>query len=112
MLALAFFGDILSFLSSNIGAVLGGIGSAVIAIAGWVGARYFAPFLQIGKRKQYAQWIAVIADEITDELVQKYPNKKWLERLDEAVDKLIEVCGIGKDISGRAVRAAIGRKKL
>jgi len=112
MTAIAIFGDVLSFLAGNIGAVLGGLGSAVVAVAGWVGARYLAPFLKIGKRKQYAQWIAVIADEITDELVQKYPEKKWLERLNEAVDKLIEICGVSEDVSGRAVNAALGRKKL
>ncbi len=112
MLAIAIFGDILSFVAGNIGSILGGVGSAVVAVAGWIGAKYLAPFLKIGKRKQYAQWIAVIADEITDELVQKYPDKKWLERLNEAVDKLAEICGINKDVSGRAVNAALGRKGL
>ncbi len=112
MIALAFFGDILSFIFGNIGAILGGVGSAVVATAGWVSAKYLAPFLKIGKRKQFAQWIAVIADEITDELVQRYPDKKWLERLDEAVDRLAEVCQIDKSISGRAVRAAISRKRI
>ncbi len=99
-------------MSSNIGTIVGGVGSAALAVVGWVGSRYLAPLLKVGKRKQFAQWIVVIADEITDALVAKYPNKRWLEALDEAVDKLAEVCGISQDISRRAVDAAVARKNI
>lgn len=111
MMAFSVFGDMLNFVSSNIGSIIGGVGSAALAVVGWVGSRYLAPLLKIGKRKQFAQWIAVIADEITDALVAKYPNKRWLEALDQAVDKLAEICGINQEISRRAVDAALARKK-
>lgn len=112
MMAFSLFGDVLDFVSSNIGSIFSGVGSAALAVVGWVGSRYLAPLLKIGKRKQFAQWIAVIADEITDALVAKYPNKRWLEVIDEAVDKLAEVCGINQEISRRAVEAALSRKRV
>ncbi|MFQ5606484.1 MAG: hypothetical protein ACE5GA_00950 [Candidatus Zixiibacteriota bacterium] len=110
MLAIGFIGDALEFVSSNIGSILGGVGSAALAVIGWVGSRHLVPLLQVGKRKQFAQWIAVIADEVTDALVARYPNKRWLEALDEAVDSLVEICGVSQEISRRAVDAALARK--
>lgn len=109
-IAIAFIGSVLEFLSSNVGAILAGVGSAFTAVAGWVGLRYLAPFLKVGERKRYASWIAVIADEVTDALVARYPDKRWLERLDEAVDVLAEICGVDQKISKRAVEASLSRK--
>ena len=112
MVAIPFLGEAMDFLAGNIGPILGAVGSALFASVSWLGTKYLAPFLKISKRKQYAQWIAVIADEITDELVHRHPNKKWILRLDEAVDRLADICEVSKEVSDRAVRAAVGRKKL
>lgn len=107
---LGFLGDALEFVAGNAGAIFGGAGSAALAVGGWLGAKFVAPFLRVEKRKKYAQWIAVIADEITDALLARYPNKAWLERLDESVDELARVCGVDVEISRRAIEAALARK--
>jgi hypothetical protein len=89
---------------------LGPLGSVALLLATYVAKKYVIPFLQVGKRQRYAQFIAAIADEVTDDLRSKYPNKQWLKHLDEAVDRLIQICGVTPEIARRAVRAAAARK--
>ena len=89
---------------------LGLLSSVALIIAIYAVKKYVIPFLQVGKRQKYAQYIATIADEITDDLRSKYPNKQWLKHLDEAVDRLIAICGISEDIAKRAISAATARK--
>ena len=86
------------------------LGSVAMLLAGWAANKYVIPFLKVGKRQQYAQFIATIADEVTDDLRNKYPDKKWLEYLDEAVDRLIAICGVSPEIARRAISAAAARK--
>jgi len=69
------------------------------------------PFLRIGKRQQYALYIGNIADDVTDELRNKYPQKEWLKHIDEVVDTIMMICGITSDIARRAIRAAVARKQ-
>ena len=79
---------------------LGLLGSAGILVLGHVANKYVIPFLKIGKRNQYAQYIATIADEITDDLKNKHPQKEWLKHLDSAVDMLITICNISPKLLG------------
>jgi len=95
---------------SSTGSWLGLLGSVGLLLAGHIAKKYVIPFLKIGKRQHYAQYIAIIADEITDDLINKYPQKSWLKHLDEAVDTLITICGIGTDIARRAINASVTRK--
>jgi hypothetical protein len=88
-----------------------GLTAAVAMLAvGYLARKYLIPFLAVGHRQQYARFIAAIADEVTDELRAKYPDREWLRHLDEAVDQLIAICGVGEEVAGRAVRAASARK--
>ncbi|PWB69059.1 hypothetical protein C3F09_10665 [candidate division GN15 bacterium] len=89
---------------------LGLLGSVGLLLASYLAKRYVIPFLQVGKRQQYAQYIAVIADEVIDELRLKYPDRQWLTHLDEAIKTLAEICGISADIAERAIRASAARK--
>jgi len=89
---------------------LGLLGSIGLTLAAYLANRYVIPFLKVGKRQKYARFIAVIADELTDELRVKYPDRQWLQHLDEAVDRLAEICGVSNEIALRAVRAAAARK--
>ena len=76
----------------------------------YLAKQYLIPFLQIGRRQKYAQYIAVIADDIIDELRLKYPDRTWLEHLDDAITTLVTVCGITPDIAERAINASAVRK--
>ena len=97
-------------LFSNSGSLFNLLGSIGIIVAGHLANKYILPFLKIGKRRQYAEYIAVIASEVTDDLRQKYPDKSWLKHLDEAVDSLIAICDVSPAVARRAVNAAAGRK--
>jgi len=86
------------------------LGSLGLVLAGHVVSKYVIPFLAVGRREQYARYVALIADEVTDDLRGKYPDKEWLKHLDEAVDRLISICGIAPDVARRAVNASAVRK--
>ncbi|MEA3296559.1 MAG: hypothetical protein U9R56_01700 [candidate division Zixibacteria bacterium] len=92
------------------GSWLGFLGSVVLALTAHLARKYIIPFLKIGKRQKYAYYIATIADEITDDLRTRYPNKQWLQHIDEAIDRLIEICDISHEIARRAIRASAARK--
>jgi len=95
--------DFLFSFKSGITALLG-------LLVGFIAKTYILPLLRIEKNRRYAGWIAQLADEVTDDLVRRYPEKRWLEYLDDAVDKLIEICGIDREIAWRAVNSAVARK--
>jgi len=92
------------------GSWLGLLGSLGLMLVTYLAKQYVIPFLQVGKRQKFAEYIAVIADEVIDELRQKYPEKDWLAHLDEAITKLAEICNVAPDIAERAVRASVARK--
>ena len=89
---------------------LGLLGSLGLMLASYLAKRYVIPFLQVGRRQRYAEYIATIADEIIDELRLKYPDRTWLQHLDEAIDTLADICGISSDIATRAIQASAARK--
>lgn len=91
------------------GSVFGILGSIGLLVGGWFTRKYVVPYLKVGKRQKYARWIATLADDLTDELRARYPDRKWINHLDEVVDRLIEMCGINSEIAWRAVRAAAAR---
>lgn len=82
-----------------------------LALAGFLAQRFVIPFLKVGKRERYAQFIATIAAEVIDELRAKHPDKKWLEHLEEAVETVAAICGVSPDIARRAVNAASARQQ-
>ena len=92
------------------GSWLGLLGSLGLMLATYLAKTYLIPFLQVGKRPKFAEFVAIIADEVIDELRLKYPDRAWLDHLEEAIKKLSEICGIAPDIAERAVRASAARK--
>ena len=90
---------------------VGLLGSMALMVVGHVGRKYLLPFLSVGKRQRYAGFVAQIADEITDDLRHKYPDREWTEWLDEAVDLLVDICEVGPDVARRAISAAVARKQ-
>lgn len=83
----------------------------VLSIASGIAAKYVIPFLQVGKRQKYAEHIATLADDITEDLMFKYPNNTWLQKLDDGVDLLIAMCNIKGVTARRAINAAVSRRQ-
>jgi hypothetical protein len=103
-------GSVFDFLINNIVNLAGGVGAILMTFLIWMVKKYLVPFLEIERHRRYARFIAVIADEVTDDLVRKYPDKNWIKYLDDAVDRVIEICDINREIARRAVSAAMMRK--
>lgn len=101
---------VLDTLFNNLVGIFGGIGAILMAVAVWLARKYLVPYLAVERHRRYAEYIALIADDVTDDLIARYPDNAWLKRLDEAVDKVIEICGIEDEVAQRAVSAAITRK--
>ncbi|MEW5923767.1 MAG: hypothetical protein AB1746_07255 [Candidatus Zixiibacteriota bacterium] len=100
----------IDFVMNNIPGLAGGLGAVFLALITWLARKYLVPFLAVEKRRRYAGYISCIADEITDDLVRRYPDKEWIVYFDEAVDKVIEICNIDTEVAQRAVSAALSRK--
>ncbi len=103
-------GSVFDFIVGNIINLAGGVGAVFMAMIIWLTKKYLVPFVRVESRRRYAAYIAAIADEVTDELRQLYPNKSWTNYLDEAVDKIIDICDVKSDIAKRAASAAFSRK--
>ena len=101
----------MEFLFGNAGSLAGLVGSVAIMFAGYAANKYIIPFLKVGKRERYASLITTLADEITDELCAKYPDKQWLTYLDQAVNKLRDICDISDEIARRAIKASFSRNQ-
>jgi hypothetical protein len=101
----------LSIFSTVGGWVLSGIGTLVTLIVAWLAKEYLLALLSTERRKKMASYILLIADEVTDYFRLKYPEVKWTEWLDQAIEKIIEITGAPKEVAARAAQAAIARKK-
>jgi len=86
------------------------LGALLLLVLGWMVKRYLVPFLDTELRKQMAQYVLLIADEVTDQLVAKYPENELLKWLDQAVDKIMEITGVSREVAVRAAQAALARK--
>jgi hypothetical protein len=91
--------------------ILSIIFEGLLAILAIVIVKYLIPWLAVAKRKAYADHIFRIADDITDDLIERHPDNQWLKFLDSAVDKMMEICGVSKDVANRAINAQVTKKK-
>ncbi len=98
-------GDILSERS------LAAVGTILMIYLGYLIKKEIVPFLKVKRNKEIAGYILVIADDVTDYFRLKFPSAHWSVWLDRAVDKIIDVTGVGKNAAERAARAAVARKK-
>lgn len=91
----------------------GGIIALILFIISWAAKKWMIPFLNTGLKKKMAEYILLMADEITDELVAKYPDKQVWLYVDQAVDKLMNIVGLKKkqkEAAKRAIEASLARK--
>jgi hypothetical protein len=101
-------GSLSHFFSDRALEALGAILLIAVAI---LTKRYIVPLLKTAQLRQTAQHILVIADDVTDYFRSKFPTAHWSVWLDRAVDKIIEITGVGREPAERAARAAIARKQ-
>jgi hypothetical protein len=101
---------LLSIFSTFGGWILSGIGTLITLIVAWLAKEYLLPYLSTERKRKMATYILLIADEVTDYFRLKYPELKWTEWLDQAIDKIIEITGTTKEVASRAAQAAIARK--
>lgn len=111
-----------SFLQGIIGIIVG-MGGIKLILWLWeiVIAKWIKPFFMkqmsdtngeiIVERWERAVDIAQIADDITDYIVTMFPDQKWDDYLNEAIDKLIKQLGLSEDTAKRVAVAALARKK-
>jgi len=100
-----FIGD---FLSDRAFEALGAI--LLIAVAVFT-RRHLVPLLRARLAREIAEHVLIIADDVTDYFVQKYPGSPWSVWLDRAIDKIIEITGVGRETAARAAQAALRRKQ-
>lgn len=99
----------LNFIQS---ALFPGLGSLGLLILGWVVQKYVVPFLSTDRKKKLAEHILLIADDVTDYFVLKYPTSNWTEWIDQAVEQIIQITGVNREVAVRAAKAAIARKQM
>ena len=76
----------------------------------WLLKKYLLPLLNSELKKTVAQHVLLIADDVTDWLIEMYPDQKPYKYLDQIVDKIMEICGVSKVVAERAAKAALKRK--
>lgn len=108
MMQAGIFGAVGDFFSNRAMEALGAILLIAVAI---LTKRYIVPLLQARLAREIAEHLLIIADDVTDYFVQKYPGSHWSVWLDRAVDKIIEITGVGRETATRAAQAALRRKQ-
>jgi hypothetical protein len=106
---LSIFSTLGSWVTANTFNALGGI---LLLFLGWAIKRYLIPFLDTELKRKMAEYVLLIADEVTDQLAAKYPQNELFKWLDQAVDKIMEITGASREVATRAAQAALVRKGL
>ena len=88
------------------------LGAILLLFLGWAIKRYLIPFIDTELKRKMAEYVLLIADEVTDQLVAKYPQNELFKWLDQAVDKIMEITGASREVATRAAQAALARKGL
>jgi len=90
---------------------LAAVGTILMIYLGYLIKKEIIPFLKLKRNREIAGYILLIADDVTDYFRLKFPSAHWSVWLDRAVDKIIEITGVGRNAAERAAKAAVARKK-
>ena len=101
------FDSIGTFLSDK---GLAALGALLMIYLGIFIKKEILPLLQVKRNREVAEYILVIADDVTDFFRLKYPSAHWSVWLDRAVDRIIEITGVGRDTADRVAKATVMRK--
>ncbi len=85
-------------------------GAILMLYLGILIKRELVPLLKIKRNREIAAHLLVIADDVTDYFRTKFPSAHWSVWMDRAVDKIIDITGVGRDIADRVAKAAVVRK--
>ncbi len=89
---------------------LAAAGAVLLFALSYIVKKEILPLLKIKRNRELASHLLVIADDVTDYFRLEFPKAHWSVWLDKAVDRIIDITGVGKDTAGRAARASISRK--
>lgn len=89
---------------------LAALGAILMIYIGMLVKKHLVPLLLVQKNREVAEYILVIADDVTDYFRLKFPTAHWSVWLDRAVDRIIEITGVGRETADRVARAAVARK--
>ncbi|HBC45899.1 MAG TPA: hypothetical protein DEO84_10840 [candidate division Zixibacteria bacterium] len=89
---------------------LAALGAILMIYIGILVKKYLLPLLAVQHNREVAEYILVIADDVTDYFRLKFPSAHWSVWLDRAVDRIIEITGVGRETADRVARAAVARK--
>lgn len=90
---------------------LAAVGTILMIYLGYIIKKEIIPLLKLKRNREIAGYILVIADDVTDYFRLKFPSAHWSVWLDRAVDKIIEITGVGRNAAERAARAMVARKE-
>jgi hypothetical protein len=90
---------------------LAALGAVLMFYLGYIVKKEILPLLRVKRNRELASYILVIADDVTDYFRLKFPRAHWSVWLDKAVDRIIEITGVGRDVAGRAAKASVSRKE-
>lgn len=84
----------------------------IFLVIGWLAAKYLKPYIHANEeRLARSKEISRIADEVTDYMVQCFPNAQWDDWLDQAVDRIISSAGLtDPEKAKQAAVSALARK--
>lgn len=86
------------------------VGAVLMFYLGYLVKKEILPLLKAKRNREIAMHILVIADDVTDYFRLKFPKAHWSVWLDKAVDRIIEITEVKREVAGRAARAAVARK--
>lgn len=90
---------------------LAAAGAILMIYIGILAKKYLIPLLTVQRNREVAEYVLIIADDVTDYFVMKYPTAHWSVWLDRAIDRIIEITGVGRDTAERVAKAAMARKE-
>ncbi len=100
----SFIGNILTEQS------LAALGALLMIYLAYIVKKELLPLLHVKRNREMARYVLIIADNVTDHFRAKFPQAHWSVWLDRAVDKIMEITGIGREGARRVAEAAMTRK--
>jgi hypothetical protein len=101
-----------SFLEDFVGArSLAAVGSLLMIYLAYIVRKELVPLLKARRNREIAGHLLAIADDVTDYFRSKFPTAHWSVWLDRAVDRVIEITKVDREVAERVARASLARNQ-